>query len=124
MSGLTDARQALAALLEADGLRVYRDPSEQYATPCIRLHPAQPWIAASGLANGARTQRYELWAVAGRGDSGAGFLEVEDLVSKVTAALEDAHSWGGITWDRPGPVDMGGSRYVGCRGLIETILPV
>ena len=121
MSGLSDARTELATALETvPDLRVYPEPNGTFATPCIRLHPAGPWLAPSVLAAGNRTQRWEVWCVLGRMDSTANYDELETMVSNVTDALDRLPGWSGIMWDRPNPTDMGGTKYLAVRGIIET----
>jgi len=123
-SGLTGSRAAMQAALEAASLRVYPDPTGEFSAPCIRLHAASPWVGASMLRAGSRTQRWEVWAVAGRADSGAALAELEELVSAATIALDSLPGWSSIEWERPGPTDMGGVKYLATRGIIETIREV
>lgn len=122
MSGLTDARAELKATLEAApaSQRVYAEPSGSFAAPCVRLHPASPWLAPSALAAGRRTQRWEVWVVLGKLDSRARYKTLEAMVSAVTMALDKLPSWSAIQWDRPAPTDMGGVNYLAVRGVIET----
>lgn len=120
MSGLSVARNALADALEAADLRVYREPTGTFATPCIRLHPANPWLAPSALARGQRTQRWEVWCVLGKMDSASAYSDLETMVSTVTTTLDALPSWSAIQWERPNPTDMGGVRYLAVRGIIET----
>lgn len=117
MTGLRDARLALEAALGSE--RVYQ-PGEAFTTPCIRIHPGNPWLGPSALAQGNRTQRWEVWAVAGKGDARANYEALETLVSTITDALDVLPGWSGIVWDRPNPTDMGGTQYLAVRGTIET----
>jgi hypothetical protein len=117
VSGLSDARTELVAAL---GTHRVKQPGEPFATPCIRIHPGNPWLGPSALANGQRTQRWEVWAVAGRGAGKANYVALETLVSTITIALDNLPGWSGIVWDRPNPTDMGGTQYLAVRGTIET----
>jgi hypothetical protein len=117
MSGFSDARAELVTALGAE--RVYQ-PGETFSTPCIRIHPGAPWVGPSFLASGQRTQRWEVWAVAGKGDATANYEALETLVSTITIALDALPGWSGIVWDRPNPTDMGGTMYLAVRGTIET----
>ena len=123
MSGLSDARAELTVALAAAGARV-ASPGEAFTPPCVRVHPAAPWLAPSRLAAGRRTQRWEVWAVAGKADGTRNYTSLEDTVSQVTNALDLLPSWSGIEWDRPNPTDMGGTLYLAVRGIIETIREV
>lgn len=117
MSGLSDARVELTVALGSD--RVF-GPGEPFATPCVRIHPGAPWLGPSVLARGERTQRWEVWAVAGKLDAKANYEALETLVSTITTALDALPGWSGIIWDRPNPTDMGGTQYLAVRGTIET----
>lgn len=119
MSGLTVARTELAEALEPVG-RVYAAPTGVFAAPCYRIHPASPWLAPSVLARGERTQRWEVWCVLGKTDSAANYDALETMVSVATIALDALPGWSGIQWDRPNPTDMGGTKYLAVRGIIET----
>lgn len=127
MSGLSDARASLGSAIAAaavPALRVYSEPTGTFATPCVRVHPASPWLAPSVLAAGRRTQRWEVWVVIGKMDSKAKFRAMETMVSQVTIALDKLPGWSEIVWDRPAPTDMGGTLYLAVRGIIETRLEV
>ena len=117
MSGLSDAREELVTALGSE--RVF-SPGEPFATPCVRIHPAAPWLAPSVLAAGQRTQRWEVWCVAGKGDAKANYEALETLVSTVTTALDALPGWSSVVWDRPNPTDMSGTQYLAVRGIIET----
>lgn len=117
MSGLSEARQALVTALGTH--RVYQ-PGQPFTPPCIRIHPGNPWLGPSVLAMGDRTQKWEVWAVAGKGDSKANYVALETLVSTITIALDALPAWSGVVWDRPNPTDMGGVLYLAVRGTIET----
>jgi hypothetical protein len=123
-SGLTTARTELAAALEsATDFRVAAEPTGNFSAPCYRLHPGSPWLGPSDLAGGRRTQRWEIWVVAGKLDSKASVKQIEEMISAANAALDALHgsgNWGLVEWERPGPVDMGATYYA-CRGTIETI---
>ena len=119
MSGLSASRAELQVVLEDADIRV-ANPGGSFATPCVRIHPAAPWLAPSVLAAGRRTQRWEIWAVAGKVDAQSNYTSLEDTVSAVTNALDLLPSWSSIQWDRPNPTDMGGTLYLAVRGLIET----
>jgi len=122
VSGLSDARAELKAAIEAapSGVRTYAEPTGTFATPCARVHPASPWLAPSVLAKGRRTQRWEVWVVAGKMDSKAKFAGMEAMVSTITAKLDVLAGWSAIVWERPAPTDMGGTLYLAVRGIIET----
>lgn len=128
MSGLTDARTELATALEAGTpFRAYSEPSGAFAAPCYRLHPGSPWLGPSDIHGGRRTQKWEIWVVVGKADSKASTIKLEDMVSAATIALDaliGAGNWGMPIWERPGPVDMGGTNYFAVRGTIETIREV
>jgi hypothetical protein len=120
---LSDSRAELAGAIEAadtPAIRVFAEPSGQFATPCARVHPASPWVAPSVLRAGKRTQRWEVWVVVGRVDAVASFKLMETMVGKITTALDKLPGWSLIIWDRPAPTDMGGVLYHAVRGTIET----
>ena len=119
MSGLSEARLALADALESIGERV-ASPGEAWTPPCIRLHPGNPWLGPSTLAAGQRTQRWEVWYVVGKAAGKHNYNQIEERVSRITNALDLASGWSGIVWDRPNPTDMGGTQYLAVRGTIET----
>lgn len=121
-SGLSAARVELAAAIAAaeGAKRVYAEPTGTFATPCYRIHPASPWLAPSALARGERTQRWEIWCVLGKVDAAANYESLEEMVSLATIALDALPSWSGVNWDRPNPTDMGGTKYLAVRGIIET----
>lgn len=120
---LTDARGVLLAALEAASIRTYYGMGV-FNAPCCRIFPAEPWVQRSGLANGRRTQTWEVWAVAGKADSMATFDELESMVVAIDTAIEGLPGWSTPTWRRPAVTDMGGTKYFACRGTIETIAEV
>jgi len=123
MSGLSDARTELANGLQngmAFPVRVYPEPTSTFAAPCIRLHPANPWLAPSALAAGRRTQRWEVWIVIGKLSDVHNYAGLETMVSDATYALDAMPGWSGVQWERPNPTNMGGTLYLAVRGLIET----
>jgi hypothetical protein len=126
MSLSTSRAELAAAIRAADSpaLRVYDAPSGTFATPCVRLHPAAPWIAPSVLAAGRRVQQWEVWVVTGKMDARATFNKMEQMVSKITIALDKFQGWSSIDWDRPAPTDMGGALYLAVRGVIQTVQEV
>jgi hypothetical protein len=120
---LADSRAQLStaiAAADSPAIRVFDGPGGKFATPCVRVHPASPWIAPSVLAAGRRTQRWEVWVVVGRMDSNASYKGMEQMVGKITLALDKLQPWSSIIWDRPAPTDMGGVLYLAVRGTIET----
>jgi len=119
VTGLSDAREELTTALEAADIRV-ASPGDAFTPPCVRVHPAAPWLAPSVLASGRRTQRWEVWAVAGKVADRHNYTSLEGTVSAVTNALDLLPSWSSIVWDRPNPTDMGGTSYLAVRGQIET----
>ena len=119
-SGLSVARGEIAAALTATAIRVVSEPNGTFAAPCIRLHPAAPWLAPSVLAAGRRTQRWEVWCVLGKMDGTANYKSLEDMVSAATHALDLLAGWSAIIWERPNPTEMGGTTYLAVRGIIET----
>jgi len=124
VSGLSDSHNLLKTVIEdggESGIRVFDAPSGTFATPCVRVHPASPWLAPSSLARGRRTQRWEVWIVVGKMDSKATFAKMEDMVSIVTNILDRLDGWSAIVWERPAPTDMGGTLYLAVRGIIETV---
>lgn len=120
---LTTSRGQLLSALEGAGIRAFYGLGV-FAAPCARIYPADPWVALNGQAGGRRTQNWEVWAVAGRVDSGANFDELEALVMGINAALETLPQWNRPTWYRPSVTDMGGTRYFACRGILETLAEV
>lgn len=120
---LADSRATLLAALEAAGIESFYGMGV-FTAPCARIFPAQPWIDTSGLANGRRTQRWEVWAVAGRTDSAATFDELEAMVTAIEAACLGLAGWSTFVWQRPAVTDMGGTKYFACRGVIETTAEV
>lgn len=120
---LNDARTLLLAGLTAAGIDTFYGWGA-FSAPCARVFPGEPWVALSGLAGGRRTQRWEVWAVAGRADSAATFDEMEDLVQRINDAVEQMARFGQLEWRRPAITDMGGTRYLACRGIVETLTEV
>lgn len=120
---LTGARQALLLALEAADIRTYYGWGV-FASPCARVFPGEPWVGMSGLAGGRRTQRWEVWAVAGKVDAAATFDDLEGLVQDINAAIDQLPQFGHVEWRRPAVTDMGGTRYLACRGIIETLMEV
>lgn len=116
---LKESRLRLLAVLTDAGIDAYYGTGV-FSAPCARIHPAQPWVGPSSLGDGKRTQQWEVWAVAGRVDSGATFDELEALVQDISKAVEPMQGWGRLTWDRPVTAIMGGVSYTACRGTIET----
>jgi hypothetical protein len=116
---LKDSRQFLLAAIEAAGVNAFFGIG-QFTAPCARIYPAEPWVDASGLANGRRTQRWEIWVVAGKADSIATFDELEALVKVCNDAVSGLQGWSHPTWRRPAITEMGGTRYFACRGIVET----
>ena len=116
---LTDSRAVLLAAFEAAGIPAFYGMGI-FTAPCVRIYPAEPWVDRSGLANGRRTQRWEVWAVAGRTDSLATFDELEALVSQIDVAIQGLQGWSQPSWRRPAVTEMGGTKYFACRGTIET----
>lgn len=120
---LNTSRQGLLAALTAASIPSFYGMGA-FSAPCARIFPADPWVDRSGLANGRRTQRWEVWVVAGKQDAIANFDELEALVSATEAALTGLAGWSTLVWQRPGIVDMGGTKYFACRGTIETTAEV
>jgi hypothetical protein len=116
---LQASRQTLLDTLEAAGVNTFYGIG-RFTAPCARIFPADPWVDISGLANGRRTQRWEVWAVAGKSDSVATFDELETLVKKCNDALALLEGWAYPVWRRPAITEMGGTRYFACRGMMET----
>ena len=116
---LKDSRQVLLDTLTAAGIDSYYGMG-RFTAPCARVFPADPWVDLSGLANGRRTQHWEVWAVAGRTDSMATFDELEALVTAINNALVGLSGWSTLAWRRPAVTEMGGTRYFACRGLTES----
>lgn len=120
---LTDARQQLLDALTAAEIDTYYGWGA-FSAPCARIFPSEPWVGRSGLAGGKRTQSWEVWAVAGRTDGGATFDEMEALVQTINATLEQLPQFSHAEWHRPTSTDMGGTRYLACRGVIESMMEV
>jgi hypothetical protein len=120
---LTSARERLLTALTDAEIDTYYGWGA-FSTPCARIFPSEPWVLMSGLAGGRRTQAWEVWAVSGRADSTATFDDLEALVMSINAAIDQLPDFGHVEWHRPVSVDMGGSRYLGCRGVIETLMEV
>ncbi len=116
---LKTAREELVTVIRAAGIKTFYGTGA-FTTPCARVFPAEPWVAPSSLADGKRTQRWEVWAVAGRVDSNATYNDIEDLVQDISTALEPLRNWSRLNWSRPTNVIMGGVQYSACRGIIET----
>ena len=117
---LTEARQSLLDKLNAAEIDTYYGWGA-FSAPCARIFPGEPWVGISGLAGGRRTQRWEVWAVAGRVDANATFDELETLVQSINAAVNGIPDFGYVEWHRPASVEMGGARYFAARGVIETL---
>jgi len=116
---LQDSRQTLLDALEAAGVNAYYGVG-RFTAPCARIYPAEPWVDLSGLANGRRTQRWEIWVVAGKSDALANFDELEALVRTCDVAVSGLQGWSYPAWRRPAITEMGGTKYFACRGVAET----
>ena len=116
---LKASRQVLLTALETAGINAFYGMG-RFTAPCARIFPAEPWVDASGLANGRRTQRYEIWVVAGRTDSEATFDDLEALVQECHNAVSGLQGWSDPVWRRPSNTIMGGTTYFACRGIVET----
>lgn len=116
---LKDAREHLMSVLTGADIRTFYGFGK-FATPCARIYPAAPWIEPSGLLNGRRIQRWEVWAVSGKVDATASFDDLEALVIKIDNALRNDPQWANLMWQRPGVVNMGGTVYYASRGVILT----
>jgi hypothetical protein len=116
---LKDSRQTLLDTLTAAGVDTFYGIG-RFTAPCARIFPADPWVDLSGLANGRRTQRWEIWVVAGRTDSMATFDELEAMVKLCNDALIPLMGWAYPVWRRPAVAEMGGTKYFTCRGIVET----
>ena len=120
---LKSARAELLAALDAAGIRVYYGMGT-FQSPCARIFPAEPWIDESGMLGGRRSQHWEVWAVAGKSDAIANYDELEDLVQRINDALVALSGWSHPAWRRPAVTDMGGTKYLACRGVTETLAEV
>jgi hypothetical protein len=120
---LKDSRQLLLDALTAAGIDAFYGMG-RFTAPCARVYPADPWVDLSGLANGRRTQRWEVWVVAGKADSIATYDELEALLQQCNAALSGLQGWSYPAWRRPAVTEMGGTRYFACRGVMETTAEV
>lgn len=116
---LASARAQLLTAIEAANIKAYYG-NGAFTAPCARIFPAQPWVGPSAMADGKRTQRWEVWAVAGRVDSGATYDDLEMLVQAISDATEGMQQWSRIVWDRPVNSVMGGVIYSASRGVTET----
>ena len=120
---LQSSRQVLLEAIEAAGVNAFYGVG-RFTAPCARIYPADPWVDISGLANGRRTQRWEVWVVAGKADSLANFDELEALVKTCNDAVSDLQGWSHPSWRRPAITEMGGTKYFACRGVVETTAEV
>ena len=120
---LNAARNELMAALTDAAIDTYYGWGV-FAATCARIFPGEPWVDTGGQLGGRRIQRWEVWSVAGAVDSAATFDDMEDLTQRINDALEPLQHWNHIVWRRPTIVDMGGGRYLACRGIIETMLEV
>lgn len=117
---LSEARNGLLVALNAAGIDTYYGWGV-FSAPCARIFPGEPWVALSGMAGGRRLQRWEIWAVAGNADSGATYDDLEGLVQEINDAVNQMPGFGTVEWHRPASVDMGGTRYLASRGVIEAL---
>jgi hypothetical protein len=120
---LKASRAELLAALDASGIRAFYGMGV-FQSPCARVFPAEPWVEASGMAGGRRTQHWEIWAVAGKSDAVANYDELEELVQSINDALVGLVGWSHPAWRRPAVTDMGGTKYLACRGVVETLAEV
>jgi hypothetical protein len=120
---LKTSRQVLLDALTAANVNAFYGVG-RFTAPCARVYPADPWVDISGLANGRRTQRWEVWVVAGKADSLATFDELEALVTTCNTALGGLQGWAYPVWRRPAITEMGGTKYFACRGMMETTAEV
>jgi hypothetical protein len=120
---LKSARGELLAALESASIRTFYGMG-QFTAPCARIFPAEPWVDVSGALGGRRAQHWEVWAVAGKADATANFDELEELVQSINDALVGLMGWGHPAWRRPANTLMGGTTYLACRGVVETLAEV
>jgi len=116
---LTTSREILLSALQNADIQAFYGLGA-FTAPCARIFAAEPWVDRSGLANGRRTQRWEIWAVAGRTDSLATFDDLEKMVIAIDKVVEGLQGWSSCTWRRPAVTDMGGTKYFATRAVIET----
>ena len=116
---LLASRETLLNVIQQAGVNAFYGMG-RFTAPCARIFPADPWVDASGLANGRRTQRWEIWVVAGKSDADATFADLEALVQQVNDAVSGLQGWSLPVWRRPANADMGGTRYFTSRGVVET----
>jgi hypothetical protein len=121
---LNASRTELMEALETAGIETYYGWGA-FSAPCARIFPGEPWVGLSdGGLGGKRVQRWEIWAVAGAVDSSATFDDLEKLVQDINTCMEGLQVWTHMEWRRPSLTDMGGMRYIACRGVIQTMMEV
>lgn len=124
MTGLTASRLALAATLEAAGLRVAFDPG-RVNPPAVLVAATDPWVTPTALATVSQALRWRLVAVAGRMDAEVTVEVLEDLVGAVLVAVANLpDGWGRATFDSPGTVDLVGGQYLAAVGRVEHLTEV
>ena len=121
---LNSARGELLAALEVASIDTYYGWGA-FAAPCARIFPGEPWVSIEGgRMGGKRLQRWEVWAIAGAVDSHATFDDLEALVQSINDAMNPLAAWAYLEWRRPTITDMGGAKFLACRGVIETNMEV
>lgn len=123
MSGITSSRQALAAALQAAGLRVTFDPG-MVAPPAVLVAATDPWVSPSGLTVVSRQLRWRVACVAGQKDTPRALEDLEDLVAAALVAIHSLDGWGTPTFDAPGTVDLAGVTYLSSTGRVDHLTEV
>ena len=124
MSGITASRLALAATLQAAGLRVAFDPG-LVSPPAVLVAATDPWVTPTQLATVSSALRWRVVAVGGKADAGVTVEELEALVSSIVQAaglLPDG--WSRVTFDGPGTVDLAGAQYLAAVGRLDHLTEV
>jgi len=115
-SRLMRTRQAIAAALEAGGLRVAT--TGQLAAPGVLLEAGDPWAAVESL-HGRRVARWKVTLVAGRSDSEGALDTLAELVDAADRALLGLPGVQLPTWAKPFDAQLGAVPYAATVATIQ-----
>ena len=106
-SPLTEAREAVAAALAGVGVRVYPQPVENPAPPCLQIFAAGDWIKGKRLKGGQADVRLTVRAtVPSTSGNQEALASLEDLVWAVMAAIPVAEVTQAPASDTAGQTDV------------------
>lgn len=87
----TEARNALATLLEGTGRRTHKVAPASPVPPCYVIRPDSPWMEPRGIGSGlSMTVRLAVLVVGDARNGEAGLIDLEDATEAAIAAVDGA----------------------------------